>query len=374
MTLSSLLHPSWDALASRLSADSSQCLTPFQSPLWFAAWYATIGAQQNITCLPVELQDESGAFFAAVPLIMKRDKGLKIIEFADLGVTDYNAIFFVGNARSEHYDPLVIIAAIKQSLPFADLINLKKMPPKMGMLENPLVKHPQAQKSELNTNFLLFPGSWEDYQRKILKKKFRMDLERSWRVFERDGSNARFEVISNIDEALDLFSQLEDMQSQRMQQKGKKYILDQHEYHAFYKKVLRGGLADGEVLFTVLKSDEDVVAALYGIKNQSSYAMLRLAQAPSGWSHCSPGKLIIEKTMQWLHERGLAYFDFTTGDYAYKNNFGVEVNSLFELELPLSMRGRRILLRKQSISCIKSHLQNSPRIYLFLKKITKKFF
>ena len=50
---------------------------------------------------------------------MKRDKGLKIIEFADLGVTDYNAIFFVGNARSEHYDPLVIIAAIKQSLPFA---------------------------------------------------------------------------------------------------------------------------------------------------------------------------------------------------------------------------------------------------------------
>ena len=96
MTLSSLLHPSWDALASRLSADSSQCLTPFQSPLWFAAWYATIGAQQNITCLPVELQDESGAFFAAVPLIMKRDKGLKIIEFADRGVTDYNAIFFVG--------------------------------------------------------------------------------------------------------------------------------------------------------------------------------------------------------------------------------------------------------------------------------------
>ena len=372
MTLSSLLHPSWDALASRLSADSSQCLTPFQSPLWFAAWYATIGAQQNITCLPVELQDESGAFFAAVPLIMKRDKGLKIIEFADLGVTDYNAIFFVGNARSEHYDPLIIIAAIKQSLPFADLINFKKMPPKIGILENPLVKHPRVQKSELNTSFLLFSGSWEDYQRKILKKKFRMDLERSWRVFERDGSNARFEVIRHIDEALELFSQLEHMQSQRMQQKGKKYILDRHEYRAFYKSILRGGLADGEVLFTVLKSDEEVVAALYGIKNNSSYAMLRLAQAPDGWSHCSPGKLIIEKTMQWLHERGLNYFDFTTGDYAYKNNFGVEVNSLFELELPLSLRGRLTLLRKKSISCIKLYLHNFPRIYLLIKKITKK--
>ena len=199
-----------------------------------------------------------------------------------------------------------------------------------------------------------------------------MDLERSWRVFERDGSNARFEVISDIDEALELFPQLEHMQSQRMQQKGKKYILDRHEYRAFYKSILSEGLADGEVLFTVLKSDEEVVAALYGIKNNSSYAMLRLAQAPDGWSHCSPGKLIIEKTMHWLHGQGIDYFDFTTGDYAYKNNFGVEVNSLFELELPLSMRGRLALLRKKSISCIKLYLQNFPRIYLLIKKIAKK--
>ena len=131
-----------------------------------------------------------------------------------------------------------------------------------------------------------------------------MDLERSWRVFERDGSNARFEVISDIDEALELFPQLDGMQGQRMQQKGKKYILDRQEYHAFYKNMLRGGLAEGEVLFTVLKSDEEVVAALYGIKNQSSYAMLRLAQAPDGWWHCSPGKLVIEKTMQ-IQKEGL---------------------------------------------------------------------
>jgi CelD/BcsL family acetyltransferase involved in cellulose biosynthesis len=372
MTLSSRLHPSWGALAAQFSADVDWHLTPFQSCLWFSAWYENIGAQQDITCLPIEIQGESGAFFAAVPLIMKEEKGLKIIEFADRGVTDYNAIFFSSNAKSDYYDPVAIIAAIKKSLPHADLINFKKMPPQIGVLNNPLANHPQAAKSELNTSFLFFSGSWEYYRRKILKKKFRMDLERSWRVFERDGSNARFEVIRHIDEALELFSQLEHMQSQRMQQKGKKYILDRHEYRAFYKSILSEGLADGEVIFTVLKSDEEVVAALYGIKNNSSYAMLRLAQAPDGWSHCSPGKLIIEKTMHWLHGQGIDYFDFTTGDYAYKNNFGVEVNSLFELELPLSMRGRLALLRKKSISCIKLYLQNFPRIYLLIKKIAKK--
>ena len=199
-----------------------------------------------------------------------------------------------------------------------------------------------------------------------------MELERSWRVFERDSRDARFEVITDVDEALALFSQMELMQRQLMLQKGKKYVLDRSEYQAFYRDYLSRGLVEGSALLTVLKNGDELVAALYGIKIANSYAMLRLAQDQSNWSHCSLGKLVIERTMQWLHAQGVNYFDFTTGDYSYKNRFGVETNPLFNMELGLSWRGRLILLKRHGVEYIKSYLANFPKVYLLIKKIAQK--
>ena len=53
--------------------------------------------------------------------------------------------------------------------------------------------------------------------------------------------------------------------------------------------------------------------------------MVRISNAGEKWSNCSPGRLIIERTMAALHqENGVREFDFSVGNYAYKRRFGAD--------------------------------------------------
>ena len=41
--------------------------------------------------------------------------------------------------------------------------------------------------------------------------------------------------------------------------------------------------------------------------------MVRISNAGDKWSNCSPGRLIIERTMAALHRDGVREFDFSFG-------------------------------------------------------------
>lgn len=49
--------------------------------------------------------------------------------------------------------------------------------------------------------------------------------------------------------------------------------------------------------------------------------MIRISNGGARWSKCSPGRLIIERTMAALHQDGVREFDFSIGNYAYKRRF-----------------------------------------------------
>src|SRR6202035_1020987 len=93
---------------------------------------------------------------------------------------------------------------------------------------------------------------------------------------------------------------------------------------------------------------EEVVATLLGIRVGSRYVMLRNSHAGEKWSNCSPGRLIIERTMAALHKDGVRQFDFSIGNYAYKRRFGVAPLALIDLTAALSWRGWPYVLRDRA--------------------------
>ena len=76
-------------------------------------------------------------------------------------------------------------------------------------------------------------------------------------------------------------------------------------------------------MLSALTVGEEVVATLLGIRSGPRYLMLRSSHAGEKWSHCSPDRLIINRTMAALHQDGVRSFDFSIGNYAYKRRFGV---------------------------------------------------
>ena len=66
--------------------------TPFQHPQWCAAWYGAFAGADGVEPLIAVVTDAaSGEPAALLPLIRRRQNGMRVVEFADLDLTDYNA-------------------------------------------------------------------------------------------------------------------------------------------------------------------------------------------------------------------------------------------------------------------------------------------
>ena len=117
-------------------------------------------------------------------------------------------------------------------------------------------------------------------------------------------------------------------------------------------------------MVSALTVGEEVVATLLGIRRGARYTMVRISNAGEKWSNCSPGRLIIERTMAALHQDGVREVDFSIGNYAYKRRFGVTRFPLVDITAALGWRGLPYAWRDRAVQKLHRH----PRLEAFLKR------
>jgi CelD/BcsL family acetyltransferase involved in cellulose biosynthesis len=338
--------------------------TPFQHPQWYAAWYSAFAGQVE-PLIAIITDAATGRQAALLPLIRRRQNGIRIVEFADLDLTDYNAPL-LGPAAPRDANAARTLwrnlrSALRRMPGGADLIRLRKLAVDLDGRPNPFALLDEAGPCSLNGN-LVTTGEDYDAWRYTLEKTVRKELERSWRVFTRDPA-AAFKFAGDHDEALKILSTTEAQQGTRMQSLGLNFILNDATCAAFYRNLVRDGIGNGFVLVSALTAGEEVVATLLGIRVGSRYVMIRISNAGEKWSNCSPGRLIIERTMAALHREGVREFDFSIGNYAYKRRFGVTRLPLVDLSAALSWRGLPYALRDRAARELRSY----PKLTACLK-------
>ena len=325
--------------------------TPFQDWQWLEAWYGAFADVDNVEPLIAIISNAATSEQAVLlPLIRRMHKGIRIVEPADLDLTDYNAPVLgaaaprdVKAARAMWKD---LCDALRRLPGGADLIRLRKMPVETGRRPNPLTRLDGAGPCALNGN-VVTTGDDFDAWRFTLERTVRKELERSWRVFTRD-PQAVFRIICDKDEALRMLSTMETQQGDRMQHLGLNFILNDETYAAFYRNLVHDNVANGYAVLSALSVGDEMVASLLGIRQGSRYVMVRISNAGEKWSNCSPGRLIIERTMAALHKDGVRQFDFSIGNYAYKRRFGVKRIALVDITAALSWRGLPYALRDRA--------------------------
>ena len=333
-------------------------LTLFQDPRWLDAWYKAFADVDHVEPLIAVISDAAtSGSVALLPLVRRLQNGVRIIEFADLELTDYNAPMLgpaasrdAGAARALWRD---LLAALRRMPGGADLIRLRKMPADLDGDPNPLTLLHQAKPSSLNGNVVVTGEDFDAY-RYSLERTVRKELERSWRVFRRDPS-AAFQIVSDRGHALRILATMEIQQGARMQHLGLNFILNGETCAAFYRNLVGENLRGGYVVLSALTAGEEVVATLLGIRVDSRYVMVRISNAGEKWSNCSPGRLIIERTMAALHRDGVRQFDFSVGNYAYKRRFGVMPLPLADITAALSWRGLPYAWRDRAVRELRRH-------------------
>jgi CelD/BcsL family acetyltransferase involved in cellulose biosynthesis len=341
--------------------------TAFQHPQWYASWYRAFAATDGIEPLIAVVSDAAtGERAALLPLICRPVGGIRIVEFADLNLTDFNAPLLGPAAPRDDTGAWLFWRDLRTALGKwqggADLIRLRKMPLKLASRPNPLALLDDVGPSVVNGNLLTIGDDYEAW-RYELDRKVRKELGRSWRVFTRDPS-AAFKIARDTDEAMDLLSVTEVQQGERLGALGLNYVLDNEDCTAFYRDLVREGTSRGYAVVSALTAGDEVVATLLGIRTGSRYIMIRISNAGEKWSACSPGRLIIDRTIAALHKDGVREFEFSIGNYSYKRRFGPKRTPLVDVSAALSWRGQPYALRDRAVLALRYY----PKLTAWLKQ------
>ncbi|WP_439401596.1 GNAT family N-acetyltransferase [Bradyrhizobium sp. DASA03068] len=345
----------WRHAALRLSAGHR---TAFQHVDWLGAWYA---AFHDVAPLIALISDAAtGKDIAVVPMISHVRRGIRIVEFADLGVSDNNAPILALDATLDagKADAIntALIGALRALPDRLDLLRLRKMPAEVGGKPNPLVALGRIGSSSLNGNLVSMDDAYDHYQASIK----RLQMGRCWRVFSRH-AGARFEIAADVGRAHELLDVMDVQQQARMRKLKSPFVLNDETHARFYREVVRRGVADGYAMVSALVCDEGVVATALGVKHGATYFLLRISHAGDPWSNCSPGLLVTERTMAALHAQGVRRFDLSIGNQAYKRRFLAERVPLTDVSVALSWRGLPYAWRDHAAQGVRRH----PRLAAF---------
>ncbi|MFK4651696.1 CelD/BcsL family acetyltransferase involved in cellulose biosynthesis [Bradyrhizobium japonicum] len=352
----------WRQAASRLSAGHR---TAFQHGYWLGAWYE---AFHDFAPLIALISDAAtGKDIAVVPMISHIRRGIRIVEFADLGVSDNNAPILALDATLDAAATDAIGKALVDALRALpdrfDLLRLKKMPALVGGKPNPLVSLGRIGYCSLNGNLVLTGDDYEAYRASIK----RMQMSRCWRVFSRH-AGARFEIATDVTRARELLDVMDVQQQARMRKLGSRFVLNDDAHARFYREVARQGIAEGYAVISALVCDEAVVATTFGVRSGASYFLLRISHAGDSWSNCSPGLLVTERTMAALHAEGVRRFDLSIGNQDYKRRFGAAKVALTDVSIALSWRGAPYAWRDHAAQ----NLRRYPRLAAFASRAIRK--
>lgn len=339
----------WRQAALRLNTSHR---TAFQHGYWLGAWYEAFGGVAPL--IAVIADAATGRDLAVVPLVSHVRRGIRIVEFADFGVSDNNAPILASDAGLDAaaMDGIgqALVGALRALPDGFDLLRLKKMPAQIGGRPNPLVSLGRIGSSSLNGNLVLTGDDYDAFQASIK----RMQMPRCWRVFSRH-EGARFEIATDVARAHELLDVMDAQQQARMKKVGSRFVLNDDAHARFYREVARQGLADGYAVVSALVCDEGIVATTLGVRHGATYFLLRISHAGDSWASCSPGLLVAERTMAALHGEGVRRFDLSIGNHDYKRRFGAEKVPLTDVSVALSWRGVPYALRDHAAQGLRRH-------------------
>ncbi len=202
------------------------------------AWYAAFAEVEHVEPLIAIIYDaKSGDQAVLLPLICRLHRGIRIVEFADMDITDYNAPMLGAAAPRDPEAACALwgdlMAALRRMTGGADLLRFRKMPVKIAGRPNPLAMVGGAGPCSVSGNIVV-TGDNFDAWRFTLERKVRKEFERSWRVFKRDPS-ATFRIINDKNEALQILATTELQQGSRMRHLGLNFFLNNEASASFYR-------------------------------------------------------------------------------------------------------------------------------------------
>ena len=333
-----LIQHDWDTLVKTGRS------TPFQTKAWLAPWYRIVAPHLGARPLFVSVRDKTGAPLMLLTLCTRRQGMLRVIEFADGGLSDYNAPLLAQNFTPSAPETRDLWRQIVQALPPADVVRLEKMPAAFAGGANPLQVIAETRPMSIDFWRVVLPKTRKEYEAR-LTSTFLKELRRKNRRVDGHGKSAMVNA-SEPNKALAIFDALAKMRTDRFQELGRDNVLAVPALRAFYEAVITENWSEGFTSLSALEVEGEIVATLFALRHADTYYLLLSAFRNGEWKSASPGNVMLDRMTTYLIETGVGVFDYTIGNESYKRDFGAQPQALLAADCPVSVLGWPVAMRR----------------------------
>lgn len=318
-----------EALAALEAVQGGLVSTGFQTLDWLTVFYEEMAPSQRAMPRLVVVTDRiSGEVALVLPLLIQKKRRQTVARFANLGVGGYGGPI-LGPARPERRRSIRRVwRSALRAMSDVDLIRLDRMPAEIGGVPNPLLTRWGVAPARCSGNLVTVPESVDTYLNER-GKKYRKDVERCYRLWEKEGA-PHFYRAETPEEAAHVHAVLEEQLAPRHGTARGKRVLDEPAYRALSERLAIDGSDAGLASLFALEANGEIVATLFGIVHDDTFTMLHLGTGKA-WSHLSPGRLAMIEAMKYFVARDVRRFDLGFGDHPFKHGFGVEQVPLYDL-------------------------------------------
>jgi CelD/BcsL family acetyltransferase involved in cellulose biosynthesis len=194
------------------------------------------------------------------------------------------------------------------------------------------------------TSFLLRMGEFADWQSyfEALPKQLKGDQRRQWRRLAELPSPARFEVVEQGDEQLELVRWMHSEKTRWLEAHGMPGdAFGSDNYRDFLCCVIPALARNNMVLTCRIVSGDEILAGLLGFVYRGYFVFFMFSYDPK-WAAYSPGRLVMAKAIEWCFEQKVHTFDMFLGAESYKTIWSNDELAISDYFVPLTPEGRII--------------------------------
>lgn len=325
------------AEATWAALEASGHCTPFQTRAWLAPWFRTIAPHVGATPAIAIVRDaRTGAPVMLLPLCRRLDGNSEVVEFADLGVSDYNAPILARGAVMCGVEVAALRAQLTLAFSSSHLLRLDKVPSLVDGARNPLVAWGADTPMSISSWGVDLPAQREAFDRQALDPSFARELKRKKRRIAGRG-DVRFAEAKGEAEKRRVFEALCAQRAARFAERERFDILGDALYRRFYEEAIFS--QDSICRLFSLSVGDEIVATILGLDHSKRFHVIMSTIGDEKWKSSSPGNIAMDELATLLIEEGCSYFDFTIGDEPYKRSFGATPRQMNFGLCALSWRG-----------------------------------
>lgn len=340
------LEQEWDALVRAMPRPS-----PFLLHCWLRAWWRHYGAGAE---LAVHLARRDGALVGALPLVVRRSRGLRIVEFAG-GDTSALADVLLAPGESQETAAALVARAREDRFDYADLFGL---PPASRLAAAArglrLVERVEAPVLDLERG-------WETvYAEKTSSKKRNLHRRRRRQLaelgtLETKVARSEDELVPALEDAFRLY---------RLRWEGRPDASDflGPRGMAFHREVIRELARRDLARIVSLELDGTPIAFHYYFALAGRMVVHNLAFDPAH-ARLSPGLVNTLDAIAAAAEEGLTRVEFLGGDERYKLELADRFEPLSQgLGLGGTPQGRVVVAARAGSILLRRRLKRSERV------------